>query len=231
MKNNIYIITAGGTEEPIDSVRKITNMSTGKLGAKIANKLVKNISEYDTIIYVCHKNSIKPRKNNKIIIEECTDTSSVQEKITELSSIYKDNVKLFIHSMAISDYTVEGAYIDVGDYNGMVLESIDTSSKMDSSKTEVYIRLVKIPKILDDLKEQFPEAKLISFKLKNNINKEDLLDIASKQLKRTHSDYVIANDLVDIKAGNHIAYAISRHISPIELKGKKAITEFFLSLL
>lgn len=38
MKKNI-VITAGGTSEYIDTVRKITNSGTGKLGATIANKL------------------------------------------------------------------------------------------------------------------------------------------------------------------------------------------------
>ena len=35
------VITAGGTSEPIDNVRKITNSSTGKLGAVIAEELLK----------------------------------------------------------------------------------------------------------------------------------------------------------------------------------------------
>ena len=34
------IITAGGTSEKIDNVRKITNSSSGKLGCTIANKLI-----------------------------------------------------------------------------------------------------------------------------------------------------------------------------------------------
>ncbi len=32
------VITAGGTSEPIDMVRKITNSSSGKLGSIIASK-------------------------------------------------------------------------------------------------------------------------------------------------------------------------------------------------
>ena len=34
------IITAGGTSEKIDNVRKITNSSSGKLGSVIATKLL-----------------------------------------------------------------------------------------------------------------------------------------------------------------------------------------------
>ena len=53
MKNKI-IITAGGTSERIDNVRKITNSSSGKLGCTIAEKLIelKN-NEIDKIYYIC----------------------------------------------------------------------------------------------------------------------------------------------------------------------------------
>ena len=49
MKKNI-IITAGPTNERIDAVMKITNMSTGALGAVLADTLLaKNEDEIDTI--------------------------------------------------------------------------------------------------------------------------------------------------------------------------------------
>ena len=41
MEYNV-IITAGGTSERIDNVRKITNSGSGKLGFMIANKLIQN---------------------------------------------------------------------------------------------------------------------------------------------------------------------------------------------
>ena len=59
------VITAGGTIEPIDDVRAITNFSSGKLGSKIANKLVQ-LSNVENIFYVCSQNAIKPNNNKKI---------------------------------------------------------------------------------------------------------------------------------------------------------------------
>ena len=49
------IITAGGTSEKIDNVRKITNSSTGKLGMTIANYLLKENNDL-LIYYICSKN-------------------------------------------------------------------------------------------------------------------------------------------------------------------------------
>ena len=39
------IITAGGTSEKIDNVRKITNSSSGKLGSVIASRLLGKYGE------------------------------------------------------------------------------------------------------------------------------------------------------------------------------------------
>ena len=54
-----FIITAGGTSEKIDNVRKITNSSSGKLGMTIANHI---LTEDDDcfIYYVCSKFSFRP---------------------------------------------------------------------------------------------------------------------------------------------------------------------------
>ena len=53
------IVTAGGTSEPIDNVRRIANTGTGRLGSLVADEL----AEADWtghIFYVCAKDSIRP---------------------------------------------------------------------------------------------------------------------------------------------------------------------------
>ena len=54
-----FIITAGGTSEKIDNVRKITNSSSGKLGMTIANHILTEdddcfIYNDGTHAYECH---------------------------------------------------------------------------------------------------------------------------------------------------------------------------------
>lgn len=55
MKSKV-IITAGGTSERIDNVRKITNSSTGKLGCTIANEILSTLEDVE-IYYICSKTS------------------------------------------------------------------------------------------------------------------------------------------------------------------------------
>jgi len=235
------VITAGGTEEKIDEVRKITNMSTGKLGARMAEEFMKinskltieNIGktniDYYRIFYICNKNSVKPKvsvgNSHLITIIETTDVNSVEWSIGAV--LGKNKIDYFIHSMAISDYKFAEAYYDRGSAHDMDLVEIDTSSKMKSNNDEIYLRLVKTPKIIDTIKTESPETSLISFKLMNNVSEEDLIETARKQLQRTKSDVVICNDLKVIKQGNHQAFAVSDN-SVIELKDKDDIANFIV---
>ena len=48
------VITAGGTSEPIDDVRKITNTSTGSLGLAIGNAFLQEHRDAVDKIYYLH---------------------------------------------------------------------------------------------------------------------------------------------------------------------------------
>ena len=235
------VITAGGTEEPIDSVRKITNMSTGKLGAIIAEEFLnewdkenwQDLSNDNMIYYICNKKSVIPQypahMKNHITIIETTDTDSVQNAIQDIP--LKENISMFIHSMAISDYCVQGAYKQeiYGDAFPTIsnMIPIDTSSKMKSDNDEIFLKLVKTPKIIDGIKNIFQNASLISFKLMNDVTEEELIQTARNQVKRTKSDVVIANDLKIIKEGTHKSFAVSEN-SEILLNGKQEIAEYIV---
>jgi len=231
------VITAGGTEEKIDEVRKITNMSSGKLGAVIAEEFLRVWDKYDWdnllnpnhLFYICNKNSIKPdvpaHMKSYLTIIETTDVDSVEWSIGAV--LGKNKIDYFIHSMAISDYKFAEAYYDRGSAHDIDLVEIDTSSKMKSNNDEIYLRLIKTPKIIDRIKTESPGTSLISFKLMNDVSKEKLIETGRKQLQRTNSDVVICNDLKVIKQGTHQAFAVSKD-SVVELKDKWNIANFIV---
>ena len=89
------VITAGGTSEKIDNVRKITNSSSGKLGMTIANHLLKENGDL-IIYYVCSKNSLRPL-DKKIKVIEIDGTISLKNKIEKGFS--------FIHEVLFYEFT------------------------------------------------------------------------------------------------------------------------------
>ncbi len=85
------IITAGGTSEKIDSVRKITNNSSGKLGSIIADTFLnKNDNNIEKIYYICPKNAIKPQFLDNSDKMELKIIESTDDVYTSLQTFVKE---------------------------------------------------------------------------------------------------------------------------------------------
>ena len=240
------LITSGGTSEKIDAVRTITNMSTGKLGAEIANTLVQKTFTNLKIFFLSSNKCALPQKHRRIEVIEITDTQSVLDNMKEIIS--KNKIDYVIHAMAISDYTIEKVFnIDnlkesfvkvitnefsnddwTIDDDSIIrdiireIPKIDNSKKISSKADTMFIQLKKTPKIVDKIKKWDKNIKLISFKLLNGVSEDELLEVARKQLHRTNSSLVIANDLVNIKNGNHKALFVEKNRYTV-IEGKSNI--------
>lgn len=222
------IITAGGTSEKIDNIRKITNSGTGKLGLAIANHL----SPKDVMIYyVCSKNAVCPSNMANVKVIEIEGTKDLKQTIETLLTTEK--IDYFIHSMAVSDYTTD--YVTTIERIKSSLQSKDdidealknvqtiTGSKISSSEDNLVIVLKPTPKIISIIKTLSPETYLVGFKLLDNVSKEHLIAVATKLRDKNHCDLVVANDLEDIRNGNHLAYIIDKQDTIEEAYNKEDI--------
>lgn len=227
------VITAGGTSERIDMVRKITNSSSGKLGSIIASKF-----KDDQIFYICAKNSIKPNVKNIEIIE-IENTNDLQNAIKEVLAKYK--IDVFIHSMAVSDYMVD--YVTTSkilndNYDNTNLEeylknnkNILTDKKISSNQNDLIVRLIKTPKVINIIKKLSPYTTLIGFKLLDSVTTDELIDAAKNLLDKNSCDYVVANDLKDINSSKHVAYIIDKDDNIIKSQTKEDIAEDIYQLI
>ena len=233
MKNKI-IITAGGTSEKIDNVRKITNSGSGKLGCTIANKLIelKN-DEIEKIYYICPKNSFKP-ENENIEIVEIMDTNDLKNKVEEL--LTNENINYFIHSMAVSDYTVDFVTTATRianninnnkdkDVYSLIVDNKDNlnDSKISSYEDDLIIKLKRTPKIISLIKNISPKTYLVGFKLLDGVSEEELLNVATKLKEKNNCNLVVANDLSNIRKGTHKAFIIGKDNQYINASGKDDI--------
>ena len=105
-KKNI-IVTSGPTNERIDAVMKITNMSTGALGVKIADELLKE-DDLGKLYYLSPKLAYKPKTKSEklelVQIESALDLLNVLKDIITNNDIYG-----VVHSAAVGDYYGEYA--------------------------------------------------------------------------------------------------------------------------
>lgn len=247
MKKNI-IITSGPTNERIDSVMKITNMSTGALGCIMAETLLEEKEEeIEKIFYVSTKMSYKPRVANPKI--ECVTVETTQDLIDALQDIFsKNKIDIMIHSAAVGDYA--GKYsiraeelvdeiwdtiqsIPAKDITKEMLINIfenprsvaDNSGKMSSYEPHLMTMLTLTPKVIGMVKKFAPDVKLVGFKLLDGVTKEELLNVAMRLREKNKADYIVANDLSKIGGGKHWAMIVGEEGIVCECETKKDIAK------
>ena len=171
LRGKKILMTAGPTVEKIDSIRVITNQSSGKTGTMLASELVSAGAKV-TLIY--GPGTSEPPKGAKII-----RVNSVDEMNKAIKKCLKKKFDIAIMSAAASDYVVKKTI----------------SSKIKSDKKEINIKLVRTPKIIDSIKNKQKEIFLVGFKAETDISKRELLNHAKKKLKASNADMIIANDV------------------------------------
>ena len=101
---------------------------------------------------------------------------------------------------------------------------LDNSSKISSDEDNLVVVLKQTPKIIKMIKELSPNTILVGFKLLENVTKEHLITIATNLMNKNKCDYVIANDLKNIKNGSHKALLLNKNNDNIiEINGKTEI--------
>ena len=229
MKN--ILITAGPTNEYIDEVMKITNMSTGRLGIELTRNYLES-GEQVTLIAtrsVCRsglfeKYHLEDYPNFRCIPIETT--SDMQLALKQESNNHYD---LILHSSAVGDYKPEFTF-RMEDLAEELVEAIacgkttqeeilsiltnpsckvDDDTKISSYEPNLTVKLTLTPKLISRLREWYPDSTLIGFKLLENVSKEHLLEVAQVLCTKNNMDYIIANDLADLRNGKHISYLVN----------------------
>ena len=249
------IITSGPTNERIDAVMKITNMSTGALGNVVAETFLEDkYEEIETIFYVSTKMSYKPRiKSEKV---QLITVESTQDLIDALEEIFANNkIDIIIHSSAVGDYA--GKYVIRAEelveeifekiQNAENKDEISKSSLMeifenpksvcnDETKISSYephlMTMLKLtPKVISQIKQMAPDVTLVGFKLLEGVSKEELYDVASRLREKNKADFIVANDLAKIGNGKHWAMIIGEDGIVTECNTKLEIAKSLENLL
>ena len=201
------LVTSGGTSEAIDRVRSITNHSTGHLGLVITEALIKAGHE---VCLITTSHAIKPASHPNLKIIEIKNTLDLLEEMRNLVKDYQ----VLIHSMAVSDYTpVYMTSIDEVQASqdlSKFLTKHNTETKISSKEEAQILFLKKNPKIISLVKEWNPKIHLIGFKLLVDVSREYLIQIARESLEKNKADIIVANDLTQINAEQHIAYLVEK---------------------
>lgn len=225
--NMKLLITSGGTSEAIDQVRAITNHASGNLGKIIAEQALRIGHE---VTLVTTKQAVKPEPQKNLTIIEITNVESLQSTLEPLVKTHH----ALIHSMAVSDYTP--VYMtgleevqSTKDITSL-LDKKNAESKISSKDDYQVLFLKKTPKVISYVKKWNPTIQLIGFKLLVDVPKEELFAVARQSIDRNGADYILANDLTDIKGNQHIAYLVDK-TSEVQAHTKEEIAQLILETL
>ena len=213
------LITAGGTEEPVDGVRRLTNSSTGATGGMIARIFAEKGA--DVLLLHAERASL-----DSIGVEHDTFVTFADLENALRSHLGEVDWDAIIHLAAVSDYSV--ASIDV---DGRSVAH-GNQGKIGSGH-EVVIRLSPNPKLIDSLKtwSRNKSIRVIGFKLTNEPDPALRTTRVRALLDRSAVDIVVHNDLGEITAHSHPAEIWSRQGPLVRTATKKELAEALWALL
>lgn len=201
------VITAGGTKEKIDSVRYISNFSSGKMGMALADEAY-NMGAEVTLI-----TTVKTNKPYKIdFVESAIDMKEAVEKEFQ-------NADCLIMAAAVADYRAK--------------EIADKKIKK-TSEDEISISLVKNPDILKEISKSKRDNQIV---VGFCAESENVLENAKEKIQKKGCDYLIANDIsrsdIGFSSDYNEVYIIDKrvNITKIERCIKKEIAKKILEFL
>ncbi len=207
LKGKRILITAGPTIEYIDPVRVITNLSTGKTGVLLASEFISS-GAMVTLIY--GPGSETPPKGVKLVrVQTSSEMNHALRKALQLKP------DIVILAAAASDYTPEKP----------------SKTKLNSNLPRIFLKLMRVPKMINDVKKINSGVFLVGFKAEVNLSKKNLIKKAREKQTQSGCDLVIANDIGTRRYKknsdyNNVIIVNSKTISESGWKSKSNIVKF-----
>lgn len=176
------LVTGGGTAEPIDGVRVLTNTSTGATAALIAGHFTR--CGHDVTLLRAHAACAAEAGAR----EEKFDTfAALDGALARL--LGGENFDAVIHAAAVGDFAVEAVVID-----GVAQPPGGAKLGSDAAPT---LRLRRNPKLLDTLRARSrnPGLRVVAFKLTRGATVAQTQEAVEALFTRSGVDLVVHNDL------------------------------------
>jgi phosphopantothenoylcysteine synthetase/decarboxylase len=211
------VVTAGGTVAPIDDVRALTNASTGRFGARIAEVALRR----GAVVWYLHApGALRPfdrlarfdlddpdpaaeharlaalREEWTAVRERCHPiplrTGTVAEYAQQLERLLRSRpIDVAFLAMAASDFAPE-----------------PVAGKIASSADTLTIRCRRQPKVIQQVRDWSPSTFLVGFKLLSDAPTSELLRQTEAANRTNRADLTVANDLRTVRDGQHTIHLV-----------------------
>jgi phosphopantothenate---cysteine ligase (CTP) len=198
------LVTAGNTQTPIDRVRCITNVFTGRTGTHITVEAGRR--GHRVTLLTSHPQvlrAVAPTLDvGAITVEEYRTFEDLKGLMA--AKVPGGKFDALIHAAAVSDYMMAGIYAPV---QGTVFDPttgawahgkmVDVSAgKVKSNHSELWMRLTPTPKLADLVRTAWGfRGIFVKFKLEVGVTDAQLQEVAAKSRARSDADLIVANSL------------------------------------
>ena len=186
LKGAPILVTGGPTPVPIDSVRRISNRFSGKLGITVAEE-----------VYL--------RGADALLIHAGDVMRPPDYLPHRLAATFDDYLDAVMEELARRDYFAGVFSAAVADYRPEeVLEG-----KTPSGGALETLTLTPTVKVINRVQQSFPDLHSVTFKYEENVSHDELIAIARKRLKQGHGAVVANRGEESAEAGAHVAYLVT----------------------
>jgi len=232
------LITGGPTNEYIDEVMKITNMSTGSLSLDLAKCAADAACEVtlivtESVLGTARYERYALGKDPKVTTVPIETTRDMFDALYA-ASLEPKSFDVVIHAAAVGDYTPEFSFrledlakelaqavpvMNEADKKQLAETflhimadpqcKVNDDSKISSYEPHLTVKLTLTQKLIAQLRGWFPDALLIGSKLLENVSTDHLVEVAQKLCLKNQMDYIMANDLAELRSGKPYRYLVS----------------------
>jgi phosphopantothenoylcysteine decarboxylase/phosphopantothenate--cysteine ligase len=191
------LVTAGGTREPIDSVRFIGNRSSGKMGHAVAREALRRGA--DVTMVSANVGMAEPGVETRLV----GSAGELRDAVVELAA----GADALVMAAAVSDFT----------------PASPAGEKIRRREGTMSLELVPTDDILASVTERYPGLFVVGFAATHG----DALDDARDKLGRKGADLVVGNDIsgegVGFGADENEVYVVGREEERFVQRASKSV--------
>ena len=213
------LITAGGTREPIDSVRYIGNLSSGRTASRLVDELT---DAGHRVTWLGAEDAVTPTR--ACVMQRFL---SFDDLALQLQTLLAENeFDVLIHAAAVSDFSVASVLTQEG-------EPLHSPTRKLSSGTDLLIRLKVNPKLLDQTRSwsKNPGIHVIGFKLTDTEDPQERYAAVRKQFDDSKVDAIVHNDLTEINCKSHPFWLHTPMCGPVVCKDAEVLARTLSQLM
>lgn len=217
------IVTGGGTVAPVDDVRVLTNVSSGRVAAAITEAF---LDRGASVWHIHAPSALVPIRRHARYDLDAPDPAAERERLERLRRRWLD-VRDRLHLVPLREGTVAeyaealGTTLQARPIDAVVLtmavsdyEPEPHPGKLGSDAEALVIRCRRAPKVIRSVRDWAPSTYLVGFKLLSDVSTDELIRRAEEAGRVNRADLTVANDLRTLKQGRHTLHLVRPGAGP-----------------